>query len=466
MAATEPITPPLGFTPAWIAAFRPPEGTDRLELGDKKCPGLRLRFERQGPPTFRWKATDGGARRNLHLGPWSLAGKAGHVTLAQAREWLRRLKEAAKVGRLAEVEAELRAWLKEGTEAAARPGAAAAPAGPTVRAVLDEWYRLDIAMRRTQPESVRRTLDKDVLPAIGDRPFASIRPRDLARVVEAVVARGAKTYAGTVLAHIKQCWSWAEERGYLDEGDVPLRNAAAPLKARSFRVVKGKRARFATDLELRQLWTRLEKPLKGYRTMDPVLSLALRVFILTGVRSGELRRATWSEIDWEERIWIVPPEHQKLKPGQPRLPWVVPLTPAVVALLRELEQLAEGAAYVLPSPARVPAKAGCLAKGSLPRAMAALFDAPEGAQVDFGAAERLKPHDLRRTLRTGLARLGVRHEVAERCLNHAVQGMEAVYNQHDFLEERREALERWAVHVDQVVHGPPPKAKPQLRAVK
>jgi len=56
--------------------------------------------------------------------------------------------------------------------------------------------------------------------------------------------------------------------------------------------------------------------------------------------------------------------------------------------------------------------------------------------------------------------------VAERCLSHAVQGMEAIYNQHDFLEERREALERWAVHVEAVVHGPPPKAAPKLRAVK
>lgn len=466
MATPEPITPPLGFTPAWIASLELPAGAERLELGDKKCPGLLLRLGAGGAPTFRCKLTDQGKRRNVTIGPFALAGKPGHVTLAQAREWLRRLREAAKLGRLADVEAELRAWLAEGTSPAARPSAAAAPAGPTVKEVADEWYRRRILPVRSEPQSVRRTLDKDVLPAIGDRVFAEVDELDLGRIVDAVVDRGAKTYAGTVLSHMKQLWRWAQGRGYLKVGGVRLGNPAAALEAASFRVQKGKRARFATDLELRQLWTRLEKPLKGYRTMDPVLSLALRVLVLTGVRSGELRRATWSEIDWEERIWIVPPEHQKLKPGQPRVPWVVPLTPAVEALLRQLEQLAEGAPYVLPSPARIPSKAGCLAKGSLPRAMAALFDAPEGAQVDLGEAERLKPHDLRRTLRTGLARLGVRHEVAERCLNHAVQGMEAVYNQHDFLEERREALERWAVHVDQVVHGPPPKAKPQLRAVK
>jgi integrase len=462
---SEERTPPLGFSPAWIASFTPPEGTDRLEIGDRKCPGLRLRFQRKDPPVFRWKATAGdGKRRNVQIGPWALAGKPGHVTLAQAREWLRRLKEAAKAGRLAEVEAELRAWLAEGTERPTPP--VGAPTGRTAREVAEEWYQRRILTVRTDPVSVRRTLDKDILPAIGDRVFTDVDELDLGRIVDAVVDRGARSYAGTVLSHAKQLWRWAQGRGYLKVGAVRLANPAAALEAASFRVQKGKRNRYATDTELRQLWTRLEKPLKGYRTMDPVLSLALRVLILTGVRSGELRRARWSEIDWDEKTWTIPPEHQKLKPGQPRVPWVVPLTPAAEVLLRELQEIAGDSPSVLPSPGHTPAKAGHLGKGSLPRAMAALFDAPEGAQLDFGEAERLKPHDLRRTVRTGLARLGVRHEIAERCLNHAVQGMEAVYNLHDFLAERREALDRWAAHVEAVVHGPPPKIAPKLRAVK
>lgn len=467
MADRKPITPPLGFTPAWIAGFTPPAGADRLELADRKAPGLLLRFERKGPPTFRWKATgEDGRRRYIHIGPWSAAGKAGHVTLAQAREWLRRLKEARKAGRLAEVEGELQAWLGEGAEDLARTKGKPEPAGRTVREVAEEWYQRRIVPVRSQPGSVRRTLDHDLLPALGDRVFTEVDELDLGRLVDAVADRGAKVYAGTVLAHAKQLWRWAQGRGYLKANGVRLANPAAALEAASFGVRKGKRTRFATDTELRALWRRLEKPLRGFRTMDPVMSLALRVLVLTGVRSGELRRAAWTEIDWDEATWTIPPEHQKLKPGQPRVPWVVPLTPPVVALLRELEEIGGDSPHALPSPGHIPSKAGHVAKGSLPRAMKALFDAPEGAQVDLGDAGRLKPHDLRRTVRTGLARLGVRHEVAERCLNHAIGGMEGVYNQHDFLEERREALERWAAHVEQVVHGPPEKAKPRLRAVK
>ena len=57
------------------------------------------------------------------------------------------------------------------------------------------------------------------------------------------------------------------------------------------------------------------------------------------------------------------------------------------------------------------------------------------------------PHDLRRTCRTGLAKLGVADAVAERILNHAVPGMASVYNKHDYLDEMRLALDSWAGHL-------------------
>src|SRR5574338_709365 len=114
MAAPEPITPPLGFTPAWIASFTPPAGTDRLELGDKhpRGRGLRIRFERKGPPTFRWKTP----------------GTRGE-----------RLREADEAGpeRLAALEAELAAWLGDGAGQGAKPKGAPTP-GRTVKDVAED----------------------------------------------------------------------------------------------------------------------------------------------------------------------------------------------------------------------------------------------------------------------------------------------------------------------------------------
>jgi len=202
--------------------------------------------------------------------------------------------------------------------------------------------------------------------------------------------------------------------------------------------------------------------------MAPVLSLALRILLLTGVRSGELRRAEWNEIDWDEKTWTIPPAHQKRSPSPPRVPWVVPLTEPVLRLFRELEEIGGALPYLLPSPGQVK-ETGCVAKsgeGLAPTSHGGALRCPGGRAEGprrSGAAQAAR---LRRTVRTGLARLGVRHEAAERCLNHAVQEMEAACSTHDYLDERREALERWAAHVEAVVHGPPGKAMPKLRAVR
>lgn len=141
----------LGFTPAWIASFTLPEGTDRLELGDRACPGLRLRFGAREPPVFRWKVTQAGTRRYIQIGPWTSSGRPGHLTLAQAREWLRRLKKAASVGRLDLTEAELRARLDEGRERVSLERNAGQPPSRTVREVAEEWYQRRILPVRPLP---------------------------------------------------------------------------------------------------------------------------------------------------------------------------------------------------------------------------------------------------------------------------------------------------------------------------
>ena len=69
------------------------------------------------------------------------------------------------------------------------------------------------------------------------------------------------------------------------------------------------------------------------------------------------------------------------------------------------------------------------------------------------AEPRPTAHDLRRSARSGLARLGVLKDVAERCLNHAVDEIESTYNVHDYFTERAEAMQRWGAHVERFVSG-------------
>jgi integrase len=118
-------------------------------------------------------------------------------------------------------------------------------------------------------------------------------------------------------------------------------------------------------------------------------------------------------------------------------------------LMEELRALADavGSPSVMASfhPA---AKGEPISEKALNHAMRRLFTGKEPILRFEG--ERPTPHDLRRTLRTGLARLSVPRDVAERCLNHALDGIEAVYNVHDYLPQRRDALVKWAAHVEKI----------------
>lgn len=147
-------------------------------------------------------------------------------------------------------------------------------------------------------------------------------------------------------------------------------------------------------------------------------------------------------------MWTVPVEHQKVNRKQkaPPVPWRVPLSPHALAQLERLQVLAEGSRFVMASPL---AEDGQITEKALGHTMRRLFT---GAAPVLKLAEpRPTPHDLRRTLRTGLARLKVPPHVAERCLNHTLGEIESTYDVHDYFDERKEALTRWGAHVEGLV---------------
>ena len=81
----------------------------------------------------------------------------------------------------------------------------------------------------------------------------------------------------------------------------------------------------------------------------------------------------------------------------------------------------------------------------------ALARAIKNHRVEIGIGERFTPHDLRRTVRTKLAEIGVADVVAERVMGHRLQGMLRVYNQYHYAEEKRQALRTWEKHLRRIV---------------
>jgi integrase len=118
-----------------------------------------------------------------------------------------------------------------------------------------------------------------------------------------------------------------------------------------------------------------------------------------------------------------------------------------VAILRELERLGGGSSWLLP------------ARKMQSRMIPHIDLNTVGASLAKNIRPTLKDvapftvHDFRRTARTHLAALGVAPHVGERCLNHAVKGVEGIYMRHDFYEERKEALQKWADLLDQLERG-------------
>ncbi|WP_242352400.1 site-specific integrase [Anaeromyxobacter sp. SG64] len=451
-------TPARGLTPKFIESLQP--GETRYDVPDRRAPGLRLRVLPTGRKVFRWVCN---ARGQVYtIGPWSLSEMPGFVTLAQAREWLDKLKAAHVSGAIDAVEAEIKAAMRP----AYVPAAPAATTNvATLGTVAEEFYKRRIMPHRKSPETARRILDLDIIPVLGARPIEALTTRECAVAIERVVDRGAPVHAGKVLALLKQLLRFAEARGYR------VGNPAGPLDPKDLGVENNVSDRWLTAEEIVLFWrsldaeheaTSVERPdprtgkvqkyEQGYAKLAPATAAALRLLLLTGVRSGELLRAKWAEVDLDAAAWTIPVANQKLTKDQARKakPFVIPLPSTTVGLLRELQKIAEKHkdAAGKPSPwvvASGQSHDGGYTDKALGRAMRRMFK---------GEAPRLKlpggeatPHDLRRTMRTHLGKLRVPLHIVERCLNHSLGRIVQTYDQGDYLDERREALEKWDAYV-------------------
>lgn len=417
-----------------------PRVTD-YELPDSAAPGLRLRVTPKGGKVFRWYVTSLG--RVITIGRWAKVPRPGHVSLGEARTWLERLKEAHRAGpaELAKVEAELQALRPARAAAAARP-----PEGTLLVEDLVKKWRLRIDQTRKNPDEVYRTLEHDILPALGKRPILDVTTREVRELVESVVARGAPTQAGRVLSHVKQLFGFA--RSHVDE----LRaNPAEPLNPGDLGVANRVCNRYLTADEIPAFWKAIDRC-----TATPSVRAALKLLLLLGVRSGELLEATWDEVDFEAATWTLPVSHQKLTKEQEQKarPWVVPLAPQAMELFRELEAFAKSirSKHVASS---FSARGGPLSEKALNHAMRRLFESKNGKEplLKFDG-ERPTPHDLRRTVRRHLEEtLNVPFHTAERCLNHSLGRIAETYGSGDYVVQRREALELWGAYVERLVTG-------------
>ncbi len=446
-------------------------GPTAYELTDGKS-GLVLRVNPGGSKVFRWYIT--GDRRVITLGPWAAKEIAGHLTHGAARTALEDLKLARTAGKLDEGVAELHERLRP------PPPPAPGDTSPTVETVAADFIKRRIQPHRKRHVEAAWNIQREIVKPLGARTIASITTQDCARLVERVVDRPARSHAGKVLSLLKQFFKFAEGR------DLIQRNPASRLDPDDLGIVHGRRKRWLAEEELPMFWKALDElqptatierhdPRTGktqtYVQHIPALAAAtragLRLLLLTGVRTGELLLAKWADVnldkdeeEWEDGqkaprpTWTIPVANQKLSPKQARdaHPFALPLVPEAVALLDTLRAEAKGSPWVMAS-SDPKSKLGRYEDHSLNHAMRRMFGTKEKPGAVALPGGPVSPHDLRRTLRTQLAKLRIAPHITERCLNHSLGRIVQTYDLHDYLPERREALERWTGYLLALVTG-------------
>lgn len=423
--------------------------------------GLGVRVAPSGKKSFIYWYRQGDRKRMLTLGEFPAMSVAeANERHAEARAQM--LKGEDPIGLKAEAR---RAELDRQRQA--KLAQATADGRLSVEQLFDEWVRVELT-QRTEADGtrhgrkdsgalLRQQFAKRVFPAFGAIPAAEVGKGQVQKLLDDTKLEGKRRTASVLYSALRQMFAFAEDREL-----VPRSPLATMRKLRAVgRDATRKRA--LLDWELQRLLQRL--PLVG---LHPVTVLALRFVLATGQRPGEVAGLPKTELSKDGKLWTVPAARYKTN-----LDHRVPLSTLAQQIIGEAAAYNTSSAYVFPSPQSVgvallnrPAdwQDRPIDRHSLSRSILRKLGAAKGQgdQVDDGelGLDRFVPHDLRRSTRTGLARLGVPEHVAERVLGHVVQNdMVGVYDQHDYAQERADALELWGQHLQGLLAPPAPAAK-------
>lgn len=391
--------------------------------------GLYLQLTPKGGKSWILRTTVGAKRTDIGLGGFPT------VTLAQARERAREARDKLEQG--IDPVAERKAAKARLIEARRK--------GMTFADAIDKALagRLDAFKNEKHRDQWRNTLTQYAVPIIGALPVAEVDTAAVLRVLSQEVTDKAGNVEGTLWqartetasrlrGRIEAVLSWATVKGERS-GDNPARwagNLKELLPAASKIAVEGNHPALSLDDAPR--W------FADLRTREGFGARALEFAALTAARSGEVRGATWDEIDLDRGLWTIPAARMKMKREHR-----VPLPPVAVALLKALPKLKDSP-LVFPA-----AKGGMLSDMTLSATMRRMHEAAEAEGAGFidpRSKRPAVPHGLRSTFRDWVAeRTTYPGEMAEVALAHRISNaVEAAYRRGDMVEKRRAMMAIWA----------------------
>lgn len=369
--------------------------------------GLYLYVSSTGGKLWRCDYRLDGKRRTASLGAYPI------ISLAEARKARDDLKR------------QLAGQLDPAQVARASKRARVLLASNTFERIAREWFAMKLAgWTPSYSDRLMSRLEADVFPPLGRRAITEIEPPDVLEVIRKVEGRGAIELAKREMQVVGQVFRFAIATGRAKRD--PTRDLVGALKSPG----RQKHHRAMTREDLPGFLQALET-----YDGDPKTRLALKLIVLTFVRTTELRAAKWQEfegLDGPEPLWRIPAERMKM-----RFEHLVPLAPAAVAALQELRPLCGRSAHLFPSPS----KEGFMSNNTM---LYGLYR--------MGYHGRATVHGFRGVASTWLNEQGYASDWIERQLAHDERDeVRGAYNSAQYLAGRREMMAAWAAHLQALV---------------
>jgi integrase len=396
------------MTAAMVEKIKPTER--RIEQPDSMVKGLMLIVQPTGAKSWQVRYRASGARRRMALGSYpmvslALARKAANEALLQVHNGADPVadKEASKGAQLSDRD--------------------------RVESLIEEFAKRHLSTLKSG-QTVKRELDRHVVAVWGSRDIHDISKRDVIDLLDSIADSGRAVTANRVRAYLNKFLNWCVERDVLDQS--PAMGVKPVAKETS-------RDRVLTDDEIRWFWMACNHEGYPWGVLGKLLLMsAQRVGEVVGISVNEIKGDTWHLAG------------ERTKNGRAH---DVPISAEAKLTLDAIELIKGDAGLLMTTNGKTPLSGFHKGRNRLANRMIEIASQEAGRAVEV---PHWTFHDLRRTAATGMARLGIPVRVTEAVLNHVSGtggGIVAVYQRHDYADEKRAALNAWAQFLADVVEG-------------
>lgn len=297
-------------------------------------------------------------------------------------------------------------------------------ASHTLKRVAEDWFAIKkTTIADVTAKSLWRKFENHVFPKLGHRPIDKILAPEAIEALKPLAAKGNLETTGKIIGHLNNIMTHALNTGILQHNPLSgIRSAFSAPKVTNMPTIKPN--------ELGKLMKDI-----SYASIKLVTRCLIEWQLHTMTRPSESAKAEWSEIDLENKLWVIPAERMKM-----RLEHKVPLTEQAIEILERLKPITGHRKHLFPS--HIDHKRHCN------------VETANKALIRMGYKNRLVAHGLRALASTTLNEEGLNPDVIEAALSHVDKNeVRRAYNRAEYLDSRRELMCWWSEHIQQAASG-------------